>query len=149
MLIGQLAAEVGVARSTLRFYEDSGLLTPITRTSAGYRVYGRAVVARIRFIQQASALGLKLDEIRRLIEGAHGKADERSLLQMAVSQKIEETRSKMAELASLEGELHRVEERLRQEPLLDYCHLGDCTCWFSDVKVASSSTAAHSTGALN
>ena len=130
MRIGQVAAKVGVARSALRFYEEAGLLTPTERTAAGYRLYGPEVVARIRFIQRASALGLKLTEIRSLIESAHREIDERSLLQAAISRKIEETRSKMEELTSRAGELLKVERQLRLQPLPDYCHIGDCTCWF-------------------
>jgi DNA-binding transcriptional MerR regulator len=130
LLIGQLAARVGMAPSALRYYEDAGLLTPTERTAAGYRVYGPEVIARIRFIQLASALGLKLTEIRHLIESARGQADERSLLRAVISRKIEETRSKMAELTSRAGELLKVERRLRRQALPDYCHLGDCTCWF-------------------
>ena len=131
-LIGELAAQVGMARSALRYYEEAGLLTPAERTAAGYRIYGPGAVARIRFIQRASALGLKLTEIRRLIESSHGAGDERSLLQAVISRKIEETRTKMGELSSRAAELLSVERRLQVQTLPDNCHLGDCTCWFSD-----------------
>ncbi len=100
MRIGQVAAKVGVARSALRFYEAAGLLTPTERTAAGYRMCGPEAVARIRFIQRASALGL--------------------------------TRAETAELTSRSGELRRVEARLQMQPLPDYCHLGDCNCWFAE-----------------
>jgi MerR family transcriptional regulator, copper efflux regulator len=132
LLIGPLVARVGMAPSALRYYEDAGLLTPIGRTAAGYRVYGPEVVARIRFIRRANALGLTLVEIRRLIESAHRELDERLLLQAAISRKIGETRSKIEELTSRRGELVRVEKQLRLEPLPDCCHLGECNCWFGE-----------------
>jgi DNA-binding transcriptional MerR regulator len=35
LLISQLAAQVGMAPSALRYYEDAGLLTPTERSDAG------------------------------------------------------------------------------------------------------------------
>ena len=39
LTIGQLAKRVGVRTSTLRYYEDEGLLAPVRRSEAGYRLY--------------------------------------------------------------------------------------------------------------
>ncbi|MDG9719768.1 MerR family DNA-binding transcriptional regulator [Streptomyces sp. DH24] len=44
--ISQLAERSGVPATTLRFYEDAGLL-PADRTPAGYRVYGEDAVERL------------------------------------------------------------------------------------------------------
>ena len=52
--------------STLRFYEQAGLL-PAERTGSGYRVYGEEAVARLEFIASAKHLGLPLEEIRELL----------------------------------------------------------------------------------
>lgn len=38
MRIGELACRAGVAASTIRFYESSGLLPAATRGTNGYRV---------------------------------------------------------------------------------------------------------------
>jgi DNA-binding transcriptional MerR regulator len=121
-----------MAPSALRYYEGAGLLPAAERTAAGYRVYRPEVVERIRFIQHASALGLKLTEIRRLIENAHREVDGRSVLSAVVSRKIEETRLQMAELTSRTSELMKVERQLRLDPPPDCCHLGECTCWFGE-----------------
>ncbi|MFM9700927.1 MerR family transcriptional regulator [Streptomyces europaeiscabiei] len=61
--ISQLAERSGVPATTLRFYEDAGLL-PADRTPSGYRVYGEDAVERLAFISSAKLLGLALNEIR-------------------------------------------------------------------------------------
>jgi DNA-binding transcriptional MerR regulator len=65
--VGQLADAVGVAPDTVRYYERAGLLPAPARTSAGYRAYDPDAVDRLRFIQGAQRLGLRLRDIRDLL----------------------------------------------------------------------------------
>ena len=67
LLISELAARSGFTASTLRYYEQVGLLAAADRTPAGYRVYAEAALTRLRFIDRAKALGLPLEEIRELV----------------------------------------------------------------------------------
>lgn len=66
--IGQLAAQTGFPPKTLRYYEDVGLLRPDSRSDSGYRLYDEAAVERLRFVRRAQAVGLHLDDIRRIME---------------------------------------------------------------------------------
>jgi DNA-binding transcriptional MerR regulator len=66
--VAELAAAVGVPPDTVRYYERTGLLNPPRRTSAGYRSYDDGAVDRMRFIQGAQRLGLRLADIRTLLE---------------------------------------------------------------------------------
>jgi DNA-binding transcriptional MerR regulator len=134
LTISQLAAQVGMAPSALRYYEEARLIKPTERSPSGYRLYGPEVAGRIRFIQRATALGLKLSEVRYLIETSHGAAEsEKSILAAVITRKLEETRLKMANLTNQAHELLRAERRLRLQPPPDCCYLGDCTCWFPGV----------------
>ena len=69
LTIGQLASRVGLRTSTLRYYEEQGLLIPIDRTEAGYRLYAPEAEQRLRFIQRAQRLGFSLADIRALLDG--------------------------------------------------------------------------------
>jgi DNA-binding transcriptional MerR regulator len=69
LTIGQLAKKVGVRTSTLRFYEDEGLLVPSDRTDAGYRLYSPEAIHRIEMIHRAQRLGFSLSDIRPLLDG--------------------------------------------------------------------------------
>jgi DNA-binding transcriptional MerR regulator len=65
--IGELAKTVGVEPDTIRFYERKELLPEPGRTASGYRVYDDSAVDRMRFIQGAQRLGLRLADIRDLL----------------------------------------------------------------------------------
>jgi DNA-binding transcriptional MerR regulator len=65
--VAELATAVGVRPDTVRYYERSGLLKPPLRTAAGYRSYDERAVDRMRFIQGAQRLGLRLADIRTLL----------------------------------------------------------------------------------
>jgi DNA-binding transcriptional MerR regulator len=52
----------------LRYYERTELLPKPERTASGYRLYDEETADRLRFIKGAQRLGLKLREIRELLE---------------------------------------------------------------------------------
>ena len=66
MKVSQLAERAGVPATTLRFYEQHGLLIP-RRSESGYRLFDDEAVDQLRFIATAKSLGLSLDEIRVLL----------------------------------------------------------------------------------
>jgi len=66
--IGKAATLSGLTAKAIRLYERRGLLGPANRTSAGYRTYRRDDIAVLRFIRQAKAVGLHLDEIGRILD---------------------------------------------------------------------------------
>ena len=66
--IRQLAAQFGLSRSTLLYYDRIGLLRPDYRTSAGYRLYNAADRKRLELICRFRSTGLSLARIERLLE---------------------------------------------------------------------------------
>ncbi len=67
LTIGKLALEADVTTDTVRYYEKEGLLTPASKTGAGYRLYNEDAMRRLRFIKQAQQCGFSLAEIRELL----------------------------------------------------------------------------------
>jgi DNA-binding transcriptional MerR regulator len=65
--VAELADTVGVSSDTIRYYERAGLLPAPARTAAGYRAYDDSAVDRLRFIQGAQRLGLRLKDILDLL----------------------------------------------------------------------------------
>jgi DNA-binding transcriptional MerR regulator len=65
--VAELAAAVGLSPDTIRYYERAGLLPAPARTAAGYRVYDDSAVDRLRFVQGAQRLGLRLKDIADLL----------------------------------------------------------------------------------
>jgi DNA-binding transcriptional MerR regulator len=67
MRIGALASMSGLNAQTIRYYESLDLLPEPDRTPSGYRDYGAEVAERLRFIRDAQACGLSLDEVQTLL----------------------------------------------------------------------------------
>ncbi len=68
LTISKLAEKARVRPGTIRFYEKAGLLPPADRTAAGYRVYEEEAADRLRFIKGVQRFGLRLREVRELLE---------------------------------------------------------------------------------
>ncbi len=66
--IGEAAARTGLTAKAIRLYERRGLLGAPDRNQSGYRTYGANDLAVLSFIRQARNLGLRLDEIGRVLE---------------------------------------------------------------------------------
>ena len=66
--VSELAGLVGVSADTIRYYEKEGLLPKPERSASGYRQFDADLAERLRFIKGAQSFGLKLTEIRELLE---------------------------------------------------------------------------------
>jgi Cu(I)-responsive transcriptional regulator len=67
MKIGEASAASGVSQRMIRHYEKIGLIPAAARRDSGYRDYGAADVARLRFIANARDLGFPIEEIGTLL----------------------------------------------------------------------------------
>src|SRR5689334_20281701 len=65
--IAELAAQVGVPTSTVRYYERVGLLATPARTPSGYRDYDDTAAAQLLFIARARKMGLSCDQVAELL----------------------------------------------------------------------------------
>ena len=61
---GELARRAGITVRTLHHYEHIGLLTPSSRSAAGYRLYTLADVKRLHRIQVLAKAGMALAAIK-------------------------------------------------------------------------------------
>jgi DNA-binding transcriptional MerR regulator len=69
MSIGEVSAKLGLATSTLRYWEERGMVCPTERRS-GRRLYGPEEVRRIALIQMWQEGGMmSLQEISELLSG--------------------------------------------------------------------------------
>ncbi len=124
--ISQVAERTGFPASTLRFYEQSGLVRP-ARTPAGYRSYDDGHIELLSFIGRAKGFGLTLDEITDLLALLDDErcAPVQSRLRDLVDAKIRDAQQRIAELVAFTAELQRVSATLRHHtpdgPCDDMC----------------------------
>jgi DNA-binding transcriptional MerR regulator len=75
--VGQLAERSGVPATTLRYYDDIGLLVP-RRSSSGHRRYDASAADVLQLIQLCRILGLSLAEIA-VVLGNGGREARRAI----------------------------------------------------------------------
>ena len=73
--INEVEALVGITKKNLRFYEEKGLLSPRRNSENGYRDYGQEEVDALQRIKLMRKLGVPIEEIRRMQEGAQTVGD--------------------------------------------------------------------------
>ncbi len=89
MTIGEVAEIADVATSTLRYYEDIGLIIPHRRIN-GRRRYLPTVLTTLAFIQLAKDANFTLDEIKELIHDFPDDMPVSERWQQIANRKIEE-----------------------------------------------------------
>lgn len=65
--VGEMAKRLGIAASTLRYYDQEGLLPFVERSSGGIRMFKEADSEWLRVIQCLKATGMPLKDIRAFV----------------------------------------------------------------------------------
>lgn len=109
--IGTVAKRAAVPIKTIRYYEEIALLPKPARTSAGYRLYAPDTVDRLQFIKKAQNLGLRLDEIKEILDLADRGRCPCGHVQDLLKKRLTELQRKIADLRMIE---RRVQGAVRQ-----------------------------------
>ncbi len=112
--IAEVAQRSGFPASTLRYWDQIGLLSPSGRSGAGYRLYDDEALERLTFIAATKQVGATLEEIADLLgvrdAGRCGPVQDR--LRALLATKLRQAQRQMEDLAVLTAELERVETHL-------------------------------------
>ena len=129
MRISQLADQVGVPVSTVRYYERIGLLDEPARTDSGYREYNEDSATQLLFIARARRLGLSCDQIIELLPiwGGSNCASAHDEVVRLIDDKQAEIATRIEELTTLSEELDAVRTVLLASPAPHICRT-DLTC---------------------
>jgi DNA-binding transcriptional MerR regulator len=124
--IGEVGDRSGVNPTTIRYYEDIGLLPEPERTPSGYREYTETAVARISFIRAAQSIGLSLGEIREVLAlRQQGEAPCPHVITL-LDQRATELSERIAALERMRNELLELAQHARQlppRPDAEFCHI--------------------------
>jgi len=114
MQIGQVAREMGLATSAIRFYEETGLLPEPGRTPSGYRDYDLDILDRLAFIRAGQAVGFTLNELREVL-GIRDRGDAPcSHVSKLIDTRIAEIDQRIRELRRLRKDLNALAETAAQ-----------------------------------
>jgi DNA-binding transcriptional MerR regulator len=126
--ISALARLTGTPRTTLRYYEQAGLLQA-GRSPSGYRLYGEQAIGRLGFIASAKRLGLPLTQIRELLaESDDGLcADVRRRLRPMLASRMADAQRRAAEFLAQADRLRQALADVDGPPHQGPCEPG-CGC---------------------
>ncbi|MFD5831009.1 MerR family transcriptional regulator [Lentzea sp. NPDC060358] len=65
--VGQLARRTGLSAHTIRFWSDTGVVPPTSRSTGGYRLYDAAAVARFDLVRTLRELGIGLEAVEAIL----------------------------------------------------------------------------------
>ncbi len=105
--IGELARRVGVSAKAIRFYETKHVLPAPTRGTNGYRLYGPEALDMLRFVKQATGLGLTLGEIREIIAIRRGGRPPCQHVHRLLQNKARELDRKLQDLIEMRGHIRQ------------------------------------------
>ncbi|MFF7754209.1 MerR family transcriptional regulator [Streptomyces sp. NPDC007971] len=104
MRIGELAAQAGMTKDTIRFYEKIGLVAG-RRLANGYRDFPPETVTWLHYVRTAQTLGFSLAEISQHFAELGEAPDTAEALSVLFREKIQVIDARMAELAALRADL--------------------------------------------
>lgn len=108
MSISQVARQIGIRASAIRYYEQIGILRPAQRVS-GQRRYDRTALYRLAIVQRARQTGFSLGEIRELFFGFHERTPISQRWQKMSKQKLGELDVMIREIKSMQELLLRIQ----------------------------------------
>ncbi len=127
--IAEVARRSGFPASTLRYYEDVGLVAPAERTDAGYRLYDDRSLTKLAFIARAKQLGCTLEEIADLVTAWEGEQcwPVQARLRSLVESKILESQGRLVEMMAFSAQLREAATALSGHTPDGPCD-DDCGC---------------------
>lgn len=127
--IAEIAELSGFSPSTLRYYEQAGVLAASERTAAGYRLYSDRDLERLRLVARAKDLGCTLEEAAELVQA--WDSDEcgpvKHRLRALVQNKVAKVESHLREQAAFADQLRETAAALATRPLEGPCD-DSCGC---------------------
>lgn len=120
--VGEMAKKIGVAPSTLRYYDKEGLLPFVERSSGGIRVFKEADYEWLKVIECLKKTGMPLKDIKTFIEMAV-QGDE------TIDERLELIRKQRDEVGRQIAELQETMDTLNFK------------CWYYETAKSAGTTA--------
>lgn len=122
--IGEMAKNIGVPASTLRYYDKEGLLPFVERTPSGIRKFKDEDYEWLRIIECLKATGLEIKQIREYIDMLlAGDSTIKQRLQLFIAQR--------------EAVLQQMQQLQKTLDILDY------KVWYYETAVQAGTAAVH------
>ena len=105
LTIGDAAAQSGLPVKTVRYYDEIELVSPSSRTAAGYRQYGAAELHKLTFVKRARSFGFSVDDCRQLLSLFEDQSRSSREVKAFANRRLDEIEEKMRDMQALHAEL--------------------------------------------
>ncbi|MCP3925659.1 MAG: MerR family transcriptional regulator [Desulfobacterales bacterium] len=112
--ISELAAQLDISPSSIRFYEDKGLIKP-KRTKGNQRIYTLKNRARLKLILRGKRFGASLDDIAEIIGAENSEFTEVKQIENSlkyIELKFKEIEKHQEEIILFKQDLESLKEKL-------------------------------------
>ncbi|RZW16087.1 MAG: MerR family transcriptional regulator [Desulfobulbaceae bacterium] len=105
MFTNELAKEVGVNASVIRYYTRIGLLDPERDPGNGYRDYAPKDIERVRFIRKAKWLGFTLRDVQTILQRSDAGRSPCQQVRGIILERIRENQQRLLHLQSIQDRM--------------------------------------------
>ena len=103
--IGQVAEATGLPVKTVRFYCDEGLISTVSRSPGGYRLFDSSVLGELGLIRALRTMDVPLPELKRILEVRRAGHCNCGALKSSIQGRIRSIDQRLAELVAMKAEL--------------------------------------------
>ncbi|MCL4151808.1 UNVERIFIED_CONTAM: hypothetical protein GTU68_051462 [Idotea baltica] len=111
LTIGDAAAQSGLPVKTVRYYDEIELVSPSSRTAAGYRQYDAAELHKLTFVKRARSFGFSVDDCRQLLSLFEDQSRSSREVKAFANRRLDEIEEKMRDMQTLHAELKSLANR--------------------------------------
>jgi MerR family Zn(II)-responsive transcriptional regulator of zntA len=116
MRIGDLARRAGTTMRTIRYYEQIGLIAPVTRTRGGFRLYEEDELRKLRLIKNLQLVDTPLSQVKAFFDQRRrGRvaSDIAAGLSALLEEQLQVVEQRIAQFRAMEASLRETIEILR------------------------------------
>lgn len=107
MRISEICQQTGMTKDTIRYYEELGFLTNISRSENGYKVYTRAHAEQLVLLKRTKELGFTLKEIQTLASLFFSKKLTEEVMAQYLQKKEQEISNTILKLTACKEEIQK------------------------------------------
>jgi len=109
--IGQVSQQTQLPTKTIRYYEDTGLISPPKRGDNGYRFYDDDNIRQLHFAKAARQAGFSIAQTKELVTLFRDKNRASSDVKQLTMKKISEVKERITAMTKMLNQLELLAEQ--------------------------------------
>ncbi len=114
--VSELSKVSQTTTDAVRHYVRVGLLSPSRNPANGYKLFNDNDIKRVKFIRRAKGLGFTLRDIKVIFDHSNDGLSPCPVVREMIQQRIDENRSKLADLNALQQRMDDALEKWKSMP---------------------------------